>query len=150
MSENDALSVVEDLIATCKDGQKGFQEAASHVKRLDLKTFFNEVSLERSRFAGELQAELPRLGESDKKDKGTVAGTLHRAWIDTKLGLGGGDKTILEWLESGEDTAKERYAKALSKPLPSNITEIARRQATRIQEVHDKVKTLRDTAEVAA
>jgi uncharacterized protein (TIGR02284 family) len=52
MNENDALSVLEDLIETCKDGQKGYQDAASHVKRSDLKTYFNEQSLERARFAG--------------------------------------------------------------------------------------------------
>jgi hypothetical protein len=39
MNENDAISVIEDLIETCKDGQKGYQDAASHVKRSDLKHF---------------------------------------------------------------------------------------------------------------
>jgi uncharacterized protein (TIGR02284 family) len=151
MSENKVASTVEYLIQTCKDGQKGYQEAASKVKRSDLKTFFNEQSAERARFAQELQAELPRLGEpSEKKDSGTVAGTLHRAWIDTKVGLGGGDKTVLEWLESGEDTAKERYSKALSSSLPTGVAEIVRRQAASIQKAHDKVKSLRDTAEAAA
>ena len=47
MNENNAINVIEDLIETCKDGQKGYQDAAAHVKRSDLKTFFNEQSLER-------------------------------------------------------------------------------------------------------
>src|ERR1035441_10744480 len=63
MDENNAISVVENLIETCKDGQKGYQDAAQHVKRSDLKTYFNEKSLERSRFAGELEAELVRSEE---------------------------------------------------------------------------------------
>ena len=67
MDKNDAVSVLEELIQTCKDGQKGYQEAASKIKRSDLKSFFNEQSLERSRFAGELEAELIRLGKPDKK-----------------------------------------------------------------------------------
>jgi len=151
MDENNARSVIEYLIETCRDGQKGYQEAASKVKRADLKTFFNQVSSERAGFAEELEAELPRLGNStDRKESGTVAGTLHRAWIDTKMGLGGGDKTVLEWLESGEDTAKERYQKALSGSLPAGVDEIVRRQAASIQKAHDKVKMLRDTAEAAA
>lgn len=45
MNEDNALSLTEDPIETCKDGQKGYQDAASHVKRSDLKTFFNEQSL---------------------------------------------------------------------------------------------------------
>jgi len=150
MNENDAVSVLENLIETCKDGQKGYQEAASKVKRSDLKGFLNEQSLERSRFAGELEAELIRLGKPDKKVSGSVAGSLHRAWIDTKVGLGGGDKTILEWLEHGEDTAKDAYQKAVTGDLPENIAQIVRRQAARVQAAHDKVKSLRDSAEAAA
>ena len=38
---------------------------------------------------------------------------MHRAWIDTKVALGGGDKTILESVEAGEDRAKEAYQKAI-------------------------------------
>jgi uncharacterized protein (TIGR02284 family) len=150
MDENNAISVTENLIETCKDGQKGYQDAATHVKRSDLKTYFNEQSLERARFAGELEAELIRLGKPDKKVTGSVSGTLRRAWIDTKVSLGGGDKTILESLEAGEDDAKESYQKALSGPLPGDVMEIIRRQAASVQRTHDKVKSLRDEARAAA
>jgi len=150
MDENNAISVVENLIETCKDGQKGYQDAASHVKRADLKTYFNEQSLERSRFAGELEAELVRLGKPDKKVSGSVGGSLRRAWIDTKVSLGGGDKTILESVEAGEDSAKETYNKALTGSLPGNLTEIIRRQAESVQRAHNRVKTLRDAAKAAA
>jgi len=150
MDKDNAISVLEELIQTCKDGQKGYQEAASKVKRSDLKAFFNEQSLERSRFAGELQEELIRLGKPDKKVSGSVVGSLHRAWIDTKVGLGGGDRTVLDWLENGEDHAKDAYQKAVTGDLPENIAQIVRRQAASVQAAHDKVKSLRDTAEKAA
>jgi len=150
MDKDKAINVLEDLIQTCKDGQKGYQEAASKVKRSDLKTFFNEQSLERSRFAGELEEELIRLGKPDKKVSGSVVGSLHRAWIDTKVGLGGGDKTVLDWLENGEDHAKNAYQKAVTADLPENLAQIVRRQAASVQAAHDKVKSLRDTAEKAA
>ena len=149
MDENNAISVVENLIETCRDGQKGYQEAAQHIKRPDLKSFFVELSLERGRFAQELQAELSRLGKPDKKVSGSVGGAMHRAWIDTKAALGGGDKSILESLEHGEDDAKETYQKALSGNLPAGTLEIVRRQAESIQRDHDKVRTLRDTAAAA-
>jgi uncharacterized protein (TIGR02284 family) len=149
MDQDNAISVVEDLIETCKDGQKGYQDAAQHAKRTDLKTFFNEQSMERSRFAGELEAELVRLGKPDKKVSGSVSATLHRAWIDTKVSMGAGDKAILESVEAGEDNAKESYQKALSGTLPTNVAEIVRRQAARVQAAHDKVKILRDEAKAA-
>ena len=97
-----------------------------------------------------LEAELNRVRKGDKKLSGSILGTLHRAWIDTKVGLGGGDKTVLEWLEHGEDRAKDAYQKALSGSLPASLMEIIRRQAATVQQAHDKVKNLRDTAEAAA
>ena len=150
MDENNAVSVVEDLIETCKDGQKGYQDAAEHAKRPDLKTYFNQQSSERGRFVQELQAELAKLGKPEKKVAGSVSGALHRAWIDTKANLGGGDKTILDSVEQGEDSAKEHYQKALSGSLPATMSEIVRRQAASVQKAHDKVKGLRDAAEAAA
>ena len=149
MDNDKTLSVLEDLIETCKDGQKGYQDAAEHVKRPDLKTYFNEQTLVRAKFAEELRSELSHLGKPDKKPSGTVAGAMHRAWIDTKVALGGGDKTILESVEAGEDRAKEAYQKALSEPLPSDIVAIVRRQAASVQQTHDRVKSLRDATKAA-
>ena len=149
MDRDKVLDVLEDLIETCKDGQKGYQDAASHVKRSDLKTFFDQQSLERSSFAGELEAELIHLGKPDKKVSGSVGGTLHRAWIDTKVSLGAGDHSILESVEAGEDSAKESYQKAVTSDLPENVAQIVRRQASTVQKAHDKVKSLRDATKAA-
>ena len=149
MDENDPISVVEHLIERCRDGQKGFREASDKVKASDLKSFFNEVSAERAGFAQELQAELAKLGKPEKKVSGSVEGALHRAWVDTKVALGGNDHTVLDWLEHGEDVAKDAYNKALTGNLPASLLEIVRRQANSVQRVHDKVKSLRDSAKAA-
>jgi uncharacterized protein (TIGR02284 family) len=149
MDNKDTVKTLEELIETCKDGQKGYQDAASHVKRSDLKSYFNQQSLERGRFAQELLQEVTRLGEPDKKPSGTASGAMRRAWIDTKVGLGGGDKSILNSLEAGEDTAKEAYTKAMQGALPTFIAEIVRKQAASVQKAHDHIKMLRDTAAAA-
>jgi uncharacterized protein (TIGR02284 family) len=119
------------------------------VKRSDLKSYFNEQSMERGRFATELQAELAKVGKPDKKVSGSASAGMRRAWVDTKVALGGGDHTILESVEKGEDNAKETYQKALSGNLPSGTVEIVRRQAESVQRAHDKVRMLRDTAKAA-
>lgn len=149
MDENNAISVTENLIETCKDGQKGYQDAAQHAKRADLKGYFNEQSAERGRFAQELQIELSKLGKPDKKVSGSVAGAMRRAWLDTKTNLGGGDKSILESLEAGEDSARDVYKKALSGTLPPSLMEIVRKQAASVQKAHDKARMLRDEAKAA-
>jgi len=150
MDENNAISVLENLIETSKDGQKGYKDAAEHAKRTDLKTYFMEQSAERGRFALELQAELAKLGKPEKKVSGSAGAAMHRAWIDTKVALGGGDKTILESVEAGEDNAKDTYNKALAGALPPSLTEKVRRQAASVQKAHDQVRMLRDQAKAAA
>ena len=144
MDQKDAVTMVEKLSEFCKDGEKGYRDAAEHSKRSDLKAFFITQSSERKRFADELQTALSKLGKAEKKESGTVSGALHRAWIDTKVGLGAGDKSILESVEKGEDEAKDAYQEALSASLPSDVAEIVRRQAHSVQTAHDRVKSLRD------
>jgi uncharacterized protein (TIGR02284 family) len=144
MNQKDSVKVIEKLVEVCKDGEKGYKDAAEHVKRPDLKTFFTTQSSERGRFARELQTVLMNLGKTEKKESGTVAGALHRAWIDTKVGLGAGDKSILESVEKGEDEARDAYREAIGSPLPPDVADIVNRQARSIQTAHDQVKTLRD------
>ncbi len=149
MDENDPISVVEHLMERCRDGEKGFREAAEKAKAADLKAFFNEVSAERAAFARELQGALATLGKPEKKESGSAEGALHRAWVNTKMALGGDDHTILDWLEQGEDVAKDAYQKALSGNLPAGLLDIVRRQGESVMRVHNRVKTLRDAAKAA-
>ncbi len=149
MDRKDSMDILENLIERCRDDHNGYREAAEKVSRNDLKTFFNQVSLERGQFAEELQNELLHLGEHEKRVSGSTEGALHRAWIDTKMALGGDDHTVLAWLEHGEDVAKDDYQKALTSDLPENIAQIVRRQAAAIQRDHDRVKALRDQAKAA-
>ena len=144
MDQNNPIAVIEELAEICKDGEKGYKDAAEHVKRSDLKSFFTTQSSERGRFAHELQTVLMKLGKTEKKESGTVAGALHRAWIDTKVGLGAGDKSILESVEKGEDEARDAYREAIGSPLPPEAADVVSRQARSIQAAHDQVKTLRD------
>src|SRR6266404_6934983 len=135
--------ILQDLIETNRDGQNGYREAAEHVKDPEIRSFFMEQSLERARFAGELEDLLREFGESNPDRSGSVAGTLHRKWIDAKSALGGGDHTVLESVEQGEDSAKKAYEKALNASLPANVLEVVRRQAESVRAAHDQVKLLR-------
>jgi len=143
------IEVVEELIETCRDGQNGYREAAEHIKDPELRSFFNDQSTERARFAGELENEVQRLGERDPNRKSSVTGTLHRAWMDLKASLGGGDEAILNSAEQGEDEAKAAYEKAQREPLPQNILGIIRQQAQSVFAAHDHVKMLRDRRKAA-
>jgi uncharacterized protein (TIGR02284 family) len=149
MENERVIDVLEDLVETCRDGQNGYREAAEHIKDPELRSFFNDQGVERVRFATELESEIQRLGERDIMRKGSVGGAIRRAWMDLKANVGGGDRAILNSVESGEDAAKQAYEKALREPLPGNILSIIRQQAQSIYAAHDHVKILRDRRKAA-
>jgi uncharacterized protein (TIGR02284 family) len=149
MAEN-TVHIIDRLIETCRDGQEGYRNAADHIKNPTLKDFFLRQSLQRATFAGELENEAQRLGESDPNRGSTVSGKLHRAWFDLRQKLGGGDLSVLESIEAGEDRARQSYTDALEAGLPLDVHAIVDRQAQSIVAAHDQIRILRDQYKRAA
>ncbi len=142
----EVISVLNDLIQTCKDGQEGFKTCAEDIKNPELKALFVKRSLECSAAAGELQQEVIALG-GDPEDSTSVAGDLHRRWVDVKSMFTGKDEeAVLNEAERGEDHAIKAYKEALAKPLPANVYAIVERQFHGVQRNHDQVKALRNIA----
>lgn len=145
------IDLLKDLVQICRDGQAGFKEAAEKLTDPTTRAFFQEQSLERARFAGELGNELNRLGEKDVDQSGSTSGAVHRGWINLKSALGGGEKAILDEAERGEDAAKKAYQEAIdSKQLSQEIMPVLYRQFKSVQSAHDRVKQLRDSYQKAA
>lgn len=150
----ESISILNDLIETSKDGEKGFQTSAEDIKRPDVKAFFMSRSAEIATAVRELQAEVRALG-GDPETSSSVSGTLHRAWVDLKSTLTGKDDVaILNEVERGEDVAlkayKEAHQKAVEKNLPATVTSLIKKQLDGVQANHDKVKALRDQARAAS
>ncbi len=144
------LDVIDKLIETCRDGQAGYLEAAEHTRNEELRIFFSRQALQRAKFAGELENIARRLGEADPNRTSSVASTLHRAWIDLKHRLGGGDASILQSVESGEHNARNHYHEALQAGLPHDVQELVEEQAESVFFAHDQVRTLQDMYNSAA
>lgn len=145
MDNDKIVSVLNNLIETCKDGQLGFKEAAEGIEDGSIKNLLLQYSQQRAQFAGELQNEVNHLG-GNPETSGSVAGAMHRGWFNIKSAVTGKDThAILAECERGEDSAVSTYRDALEKPLPANIADIARRQYVAIQEAHNRMKSLRDS-----
>lgn len=146
MSQNSVnISTANDLIETLKDGQEGFRQAAEAIKDSQLKSLFNELSLQRSRFAGELQSEVIQLGEPKPEDSSSTAGALHRAWINLKSAITSqNDHAILAECERGEDSAVSAYKKAMEAELTGSVRDVVSRQHTDVKAAHDRVRDLRN------
>jgi uncharacterized protein (TIGR02284 family) len=119
-------------------------EIGEHLKDESLKRYFLAESLKRASFRGELENELHRHGVADVHETGTAVGTVQRVWADLKAKFGGGDHTLLETAEQGEDEAKDAYKDALDQELPLPVRQLLVEQQTHILSSHDFVRERRD------
>ncbi|MDB5814715.1 MAG: hypothetical protein JWN23_1832 [Rhodocyclales bacterium] len=140
----EAISVLNDLIETSKDGEKGFLRAADDTSSVDLRVVLLAASQRCAAAARELQNLVTDLGGEPEKG-GSIAGAIHRGWLDLKSTvMSRDDLAVLEECERGEDFAKRRYAEALDKDLPDHVRAVVLRQYEGVIINHDRVKSLRD------
>lgn len=152
MENTKTVSLLNDLIEINNDRVAGFEKAIADIKdeNVDLKAIFQRYA-EQSRKNGQELAAL--VGNYGKVETGTsVAGSLHRAWIDVKSIFGGSDRAgILSEAERGEDAIKKAYTDAISSGnLPVDASSVVAEQAQGIKQAHDEVKALRDAAKAAS
>lgn len=147
--DKQTTSVLNELIETSKDGEKGFSRAAEEISDPQIKAVLMEGAERCREGARELQDKVASLGGRPERG-GSAKGAVHRGWTDLKSAVTGRDtKTVLEEVERGEDYAKARYAEALRQPLPDDVRGIVERQYQGVLQNHDRVKDLRDQARAA-
>ena len=90
----------------------------------------------------------------DPETSTSVAGDLHRRWVDVKsIFTGKGEEAVLNEAERGEDHALKAYKEALEKISKHNlvgIRDVVERQYLNVQRNHDQVKALRNQARARA
>jgi len=142
MDNDQAVSTLNSLIETLKDGQEGFRAAAEGLTDPQTKAIFQQYARERAQMAQELQAEVRVLG-GDPEKAGSMSGSVHRGWINIKSAVTGKDDgSIISEAERGEDVAKRAYEDALKASLPASAAALVSRQAVQVRAAHDKVRSL--------
>lgn len=143
MADN-ITSILNGLVETSKDGEKGFRTAADNTKSSELKPVFLKRADDCAKGATELQQILAHRGDKPEQG-GSIAGALHRGWVNLKAAVTSRDEVdILEECERGEDVAKAAYRKALDESLPEEIRAVVQRQYDGVMRNHDQIRNLRD------
>ena len=102
----DNTSMLNDLIETSKDGENGFRSAAEDAKSAELKATFLRRAEDCAKGASELQQLVSRMGGKPEQG-GSVAGAMHRGWMDLKAKVAHRDDlAILEECERGEEMSQ--------------------------------------------
>jgi len=142
MDNTKVISTLNSLIETLKDGEEGFRTAGEGLTDPQAKAVFQQYSRERAQMAQELQAEVRTLG-GDPEQAGSMSGSVHRGWINIKsVVTGKNDASIIAEAERGEDIAKNAYAEAIKTALPPSVSAIISRQAVKVREAHDRVRSM--------
>jgi uncharacterized protein (TIGR02284 family) len=128
------ISVLNNLIEICHDGNLGYKHASEHIEHDDLETIFYRLSQQRALFEAELKDDVRHLGGTPD-DSGTLSGTIHRFYLDVKAMFTGHDtEAIIETCKTGEKSAIEAYEKAIAtEGIPAFIKE-------RLTEQHKLIK----------
>ena len=142
MEQTSAVSVLNDVLQTLRNGEEGFRTAAGAVKDTHTKRIFEQYSRQRGEMARELEQEIGKLGGT-AATSGSMSGSLHRGWMNLKGAVGAvDDQAIVSEAERGEDVAKSVYAKALKEELPAGARRLLEDQAEIVRLAHDEVRAL--------
>jgi uncharacterized protein (TIGR02284 family) len=152
MTTNDdkAVLILNDLLLAARDAEKGFQTAADIAQRPELVELFAGFSLQRAKFAKEIEARIRTLRATPVKLPNPAA-AAHRGWMELKTGVESNEThALLAECERGEDVAVKAWATAVQDPdLDGQTRQLIQTQYELVQAAHDRIKQLRDSADYA-
>ena len=150
MDKKELIETLNNLLETCKDGEKGFNTCAEHLKQEELRVICRDRAKSCEQAANELKGLIQAQG-GEPQERSSAAGALHRGWVDLRSKITDqNDSAVLKECERGEDVAVEAYQEALDKDLPDSVRNVIEKQYQGVKANHDKVKALRDTERAKA
>ena len=138
------IAIIKKLITVCQDGAAAFELAAVEVKTSVLQALFRGYSLQRSRFAGDLETAAAALGESALADTARTADTSRPPPTEAKRANNGRtEQAVLSDCESNEEATIAAYATALEDPeLPPPVRALIAAQAINVKAAHKEIHDL--------
>ena len=148
MNNSEVISILDDLVQTCKRGQDDFRKAAENIQNSEFRRLFNIFSQQRVQFVSELQAEAHRLGGDT--GSGRVVGALPGNTVPfrsttMKSAVRDEASIIAEW-QREEEAAVHNYQEALKADLPLDVQYVVKRQYMDVKDANDRIRVLRSAA----
>jgi uncharacterized protein (TIGR02284 family) len=146
MTDRSERAVLNHLIETCKDAERGFRHVAAHATNPEVKSLFLDIASQRGGFAADLLPHAQRLGGASDAE-GTAAAALHRTWIDLRSALTRDDQVaVVEEAERGEHFSLGVYKDALEGMLPPTVREVVESQYAELRKTTERLRALEGVA----
>lgn len=128
MAEGTERIVLNHLIETCRDAERGLRVAADSVKSSETKRLLVGLADQRKAFADQLLPHAQRLGGTAVAG-GTAAAALHRVWIQVKARIANDpDHAVLAEAARGERYAMHAYDDAVAAMIPPDVRDLVEAQ----------------------
>lgn len=148
MNTVDTIELLNKLIVTAKNGERGLCAAAEEAHHEELKQSLFDYARFFGASAGELQQAVRQLG-GRPREIGTFAHTVHRALMHLKVtALGRDESLILEEAEGDEVEIEDRLATAVAEETPPEIHALLERQYREAQRHHGAIREWRQHAQL--
>ncbi|MDT8305188.1 MAG: PA2169 family four-helix-bundle protein [Anaerolineae bacterium] len=138
---NGLIVSLNELIAMCHNGERGYALACDRVDSEVLRGLFEAYARQRGEFAELLRQEVLQLGGTPETG-GDLAGTLHRLWIRWRRALAASDATIVAECLTGDAAALEVYEEARQGIAASPLEELIDQQYEAIRAAHGRLHSL--------
>lgn len=139
-----AVKVLNSLIESTLDSANGYKEAAENTKNPQFRTLFSERSQRRLDLSRQLQEEVRSFGGDPTTDQ-SILGKAHNKFVDLKNAVTrGGDKSIVDEVERGEDVIKAKFQHAVeNSDLPEDVRRTVTTAYATIKADHDEISRLK-------
>lgn len=126
------ISVLDHLLVLCTDGAAGYRKAASLVTNERVRHLLEDNAILREEVASVIGYTLAGLGHP-RAEHGSLAGALHRRWIDTIALVEPGDTgALLRACALGERETIAAFSSALGCTLPDDVRGAVQSQLGRV------------------
>ena len=150
MNNTQVISMLNNLIETCRRGQNGFQNAGESIRNSEFRRLFNIFSQQRVQFITELQSEVHRLGGDTSKVNNAAPRTRNTVPFRSSTAMKSAgvrdEATIIGECQREEEAAVNDYQEALKADLPLDVQYVVKRQYMNIKDAFDRIRILQRAA----
>jgi uncharacterized protein (TIGR02284 family) len=143
MAERTERAVINHLIETCLDAERGFRTAAEQVTTAELRSLFLRLAEQRRQFADALLPHALRLG-GELAGEGTHAAAAHRALMRIRARVAADpEQAVVREAARGERFAVAAYDGAVHDLLPPDTRDLVEAQEADVRAAAAQVAAAR-------
>lgn len=112
MSNEQTISILNDVLETLVDSTDGYEKAAEVADRPTFKEFFQRRASSRRAMAADVRNHIVELGGTPDDD-GSILANMHRTFLTIRAAVQDNDDAAIEAVDNGEAHLRDQFEDAL-------------------------------------